>query len=61
METLYCEICSMCRICSKLTVMIPERRHQLLTDFTHYSSVSIVDFELVSAGWEEIKALQSWS
>ena len=32
-----------CEICSKLTIKIPER---------HHSSVSIVNFEYVIAGWE---------
>ena len=38
-----------CEICSKLTIKIPERRLSLLTPF---SSVSIVNFERVIAGWD---------
>ena len=45
-------------ICSELTIKIPEKRHSPRSDvfivnftyFTHYSSVSIVDFEQVSFG-----------
>ena len=36
-----------CEICSKLTINTPERR----TYFTPCSSVSIVNFEQVNAGW----------
>ena len=38
-----------CEICSKLTIKKPERRS--LT-FTPCSSVSIVNFEQVNAGWD---------
>ena len=38
-----------CEICSKLTIKTPERRQ---TYFTPYSSVYIVNFEHVTAGWE---------
>ena len=43
-------------ICSKLTIRIPERRHLLLTlnIFHPCSSVSIVNFEHVIAGWAVI-------
>ena len=34
-----------CEICSKLTIKTPD------TSFTPYSSVSIVNFEHVIAGW----------
>ena len=37
-----------CEICSKLTIKIPERCHH---HFTSCSSVSIVNFEHVIAGW----------
>ena len=45
-------------ICSELAIKIPEKRHSPRSDvfivnftyFTHYSSVSIVDFEQVSFG-----------
>ena len=49
----------MCEIFSKLTIKTPKRRLDivlvslLLTDFTHRSGVSIVDFEQVNAGWEK--------
>ena len=43
-----CSKLTRCEICSKLTIKIPERR----TYFTHCSSVSIVNFEQVNAGWE---------
>ena len=39
--------CKRCKICSKLTIKTTERR-QLLT---HCSSVSLVNFEQVNAGW----------
>ena len=46
-------------ICSKLTIKTPERRHWLYcwlwTYFTPCSSVSIVNFEQVNAGWEGSK------
>ena len=38
-----------CEICSKLTIKTPERRHRPY--FTPCSSVSIVNFEHVIAGW----------
>ena len=38
-----------CEICSKLKIKTPERRQ--LTNFTPCSSVSIVNFEHVIAGW----------
>ena len=49
-----------CEICSKLAIKIPERRLAsfwylycyLLTYFTPCSSVYIVNFEQVNAGWE---------
>ena len=37
----------MCEICSKSSTKT--------TDFTHYSGVSIADFEQVNAGWVEAK------
>ena len=37
-----------CKICSKLTIKTPERRH------ISCSSVSIVNFEQVFAGWESL-------
>ena len=40
-----------CAICSKLTIKIPG------TCFTPYSSVSVVNFELVNADWEKNKSL----
>ena len=43
-----------CEICSKLTVTTPEKRTlniQLLTYFTPCSSVSIINFKHVIAGW----------
>ena len=39
-----------CETCSKLTVKTLERCH-LLTDFTHCSGVSIVDYEHVNTRW----------
>ena len=52
-----CETCSkltietleQSEICSKLTIKTSERRQ---TYFTPCSSVSIVDFKQVNAGWE---------
>ena len=40
---------TMCEICSELTIKTPERRQgrhtvKVLTNFTHCSGVSIVDF-----------------
>ena len=43
-----------CETWSKLTIKTPERRY-----FTHCSSVFIVDFEQVNAGWEDIKGFKS--
>ena len=45
-----------CEICSKLTKKITERRHwrrsgTFIVNFTPWSSVSIVNFEKVIAGW----------
>ena len=40
-----------CKICSKLTIKIPERRH----------SVSIVNLEYVNAGWELVDIFCSLS
>ena len=37
-----------CEICSKLTIKTPERRY-----FSPCSSVSVVSFEHVIAGWEK--------
>ena len=37
----------MCEVLSKLTMKAPER----LTDFTHCSGVSIVDFEQINSAW----------
>ena len=37
-----------CEICSKLSIKTPERR----TNFTPFSSVSIVDVEQVNGSWE---------
>ena len=47
---------SRCEICSKLTIKIPERSWRrsgifIVTYFTHCSSLSIVNFEQVNAGW----------
>ena len=44
-----------CEICSKLTTKIPERR----TFFTPCSSISIVNFEQVNAGWDNYYQLLS--
>ena len=38
---------TMCEICSKLTIKTQDD----VNDFTHCSSVSIVDFEPANAGW----------
>ena len=43
-----------CEICSKLTIKTPERRY-----FTPYSSVFIVNFEQVNAGWEDVNSFKS--
>ena len=51
-----------CEICSKLTIKIPERRQCrrsgiFILNFTYFtpcSSVSIVKFEQVNAGWHFI-------
>ena len=40
-----------CKICSKLIIKTPERRRHLWTYFTLSSSVSIVNFAHVFAGW----------
>ena len=49
-----------CEICSKLTIKTPERRQWRRSGvftvnlyFTPCSSVSIVNFEHVNAGWEQ--------
>ena len=50
-----------CEMCSKLTVKIPERRQWRRSgifivnfehNFTPFSTVSIVNFEQVNAGWD---------
>ena len=48
-----------CEICSKLTIKPPKRRHRFggfIVNFEHIShlcsTVSIVNFEQVNAGWE---------
>ena len=41
-----------CKICSKLTIKTPERRHG--TYFTLFSNVSIDDFEQVNVCWTSI-------
>ena len=41
-------------ICSKLTIKTPERRY-----FTPYSSVFIVNFEQINAGWEDVNGFKS--
>ena len=43
-----------CEICSKLTIKTPERRY-----FTPYSSVSIVNFGQINAGWEDVNGFKS--
>ena len=43
-----------CEICSKLTVKTPERRY-----FTTCSSVFIVNFEQINAGWEDVNGFKS--
>ena len=43
-----------CEICSKLTIKTPERRY-----FTPYSSVLIVNFEQINAGWEDVNGFKS--
>ena len=52
-----------CEICSKLAIRIPERHHwrrsgifivNFWTYLTPCSSVSVVNFEQVNAGWQEI-------
>ena len=47
-----------CETCSELTIKIPERS---LTYFTPYSSVSIVNFEQVNAGWGICRYVSSFS
>ena len=50
----------MCKICSKLTIKTPERRHSRRSGvfivnfeqiFAHCSGVYIVDFEQVNVDW----------
>ena len=41
-------------ICSKLAIKTPERRF-----FTPYSSVFIVNFEQINAGWEDVNGFKS--
>ena len=41
-------------ICSKLTIKTPERRF-----FTPYSSVFIVNFEQINAGWDDVNGFKS--
>ena len=56
----YRKIRTRCYICSQLTIKTPERRpilNELWTYFTPCSSVSIVNFEQVNAGWEYTKRL----
>ena len=43
-----------CEICSKLTIKTPERRY-----VTSYSSVFIVNFEQINAGWKDINGFKS--
>ena len=43
-----------CEICSKLTVKTSERRY-----FTTCTSVFIVNFEQINAGWEDINGFKS--
>ena len=51
-----------CEICSKLTIKIPEQRHWrrsgvFVVNFERISlcsSVSIVNFEQVNAGWNDV-------
>ena len=43
-----------CEIWSKLIIKIPERCY-----FTPCSSVSIVNFEQVNAGWEDVNGFKS--
>ena len=43
-----------CEIWSKLTIKTPERRY-----FTPCSSVFIVNFEQVNAGWEDVTGFKS--
>ena len=55
-----CTVNSNLIICSKFTIKIPERRKCCSGVFvvifeqisTHYSTVSIVDFKQVNAGWD---------
>ena len=44
----------MCEICSKLIIKTVERPHWRHNDLTPLSSLSIVNFEYVIAGWEGI-------
>ena len=41
-------------ICLKLTLKTPEQRY-----FTSYSSVLIVNFEQINAGWEDVNVFKS--
>ena len=61
-----------CEICSKLTIKLPERRHQRcfgvfnvnfkhISYFTSFFSVSIVDFEQVNVTWVDTDFLQTKS
>ena len=51
-----------CEICSKLTIKIPDQRHWrrsgvFVVNFERIllcSSVSIVNFEQVNAGWDDV-------
>ena len=42
---------SSCETCSKLTIKTPERCYWRQTYFTPSSSVSIINFDRVNAGW----------
>ena len=44
-----------CKICSKLTIKTPER-----CQFTPCSSVSIVNFEQINAGWKNYYSLRTF-
>ena len=57
-----------CEICSKLTIKPPKRRHWhrfggFIVNFEHishlFSSVSIVNFEQVNAGWNGWKTIEN--
>ena len=55
-------------ICSKLTIKIPERRHShrsgvFIVNFKHislFSSVSVVNFEHVVAGRDQLKITENY-